>query len=265
MCGVDTGGTADDRELKAPGFEIFIAVLTVLSLVNIVLVYAVEDEVLTNVLLVLNGVLSIVFVLDFLYRLATAPSRRDYFWRQLGWADLLASLPFTQLKALRIFRLVRVVRLLRRHGLRSIVRGLVDDKAGSALLTMVLMGILVLEFGSFGMLALEKDADGSNITTASDGVWYVVVTMATVGYGDTFPVTNAGRILGAIIIVIGIGIFGTLTGYLANLFLSPRRATVVGSGDARAQVAELRDLVARQQEALDRMEQLLDADGRRDG
>ena len=45
--------------------------------------------------------------------------------------------------------------------------------------------------------------------------------MSTVGYGDQFPITNPGRVLGTVIIVVGVGIFGTLTGYLANLFLSP--------------------------------------------
>ena len=44
------------------------------------------------------------------------------------------------------------------------------------------------------------------------------------GYGDQYPVTNAGRSVGALIIVIGVGIFGTFTGYLANLFLAPRKA-----------------------------------------
>ena len=73
------------------------------------------------------------------------------------------------------------------------------------------------------MLHVEKDAaEGANITTASDALWYTIVTISTVGYGDQYPVTNLGRIIGAGIIVVGVGIFGTFTGYLANLFLSPR-------------------------------------------
>ncbi len=135
--------------------------------------------------------------------------------------DLLASLPFPQAKALRIFRLVRVFRLLREHGVKTIGRTLVKDRAGSALLTLLLMGILVLEFGSLGILHLEQHEPGANITSASDALWYIIVTISTVGYGDRFPVTNNGRLLGAFIIVIGVGIFGTFTGYLANLFLTP--------------------------------------------
>jgi Ion channel len=48
------------------------------------------------------------------------------------------------------------------------------------------------------------------------------VTMSTVGYGDRFPVTNLGRVIGAIIIIVGVGLFGTITGFLANAFLAPR-------------------------------------------
>ena len=59
--------------------------------------------------------------------------------------------------------------------------------------------------------------------TASDALWYTIVTISTVGYGDQYPVTNPGRIVGVVIIVVGVGIFGTFTGYLANLFLAPRK------------------------------------------
>ncbi len=84
------------------------------------------------------------------------------------------------------------------------------------------MGILVLQFGSLTMLAIEQDAEGANITTASDALWYTIVTISTVGYGDQYPVTNLGRLFAVVIIVVGVGIFGTFTGYLATVFLSPK-------------------------------------------
>lgn len=57
---------------------------------------------------------------------------------------------------------------------------------------------------------------------AGDALWYLVATMSTVGYGDLYPVTDAGRLIGTLIIV-GVAVFGTLTGFLANAFLAPRR------------------------------------------
>lgn len=71
------------------------------------------------------------------------------------------------------------------------------------------------------MLSVERSSPEANITTAADALWYVIVTMSTVGYGDAYPVSTAGRELTTLIIVVGVGIFGTLTGYLANLFLAP--------------------------------------------
>jgi voltage-gated potassium channel len=219
-------GGAPRGELKNTGYEIFIAIVSILSIVNLVLVYFANDQGIQDILHVMNWILSGVLLIDFAYRFATAASRGGYFFRGFGWADLLSSLPFAELKFLRIFRLLRVYRLMRDLGGRKVVRSLIRERAGSALLSLLLMGILVLEFGSLQMLYLEQDAAGANITDASDALWYTIVTISTVGYGDQYPVTNPGRVMGSFIIIVGVGIFGTFTGYLANLFLSPRKADV---------------------------------------
>ena len=211
-------------ELKGTGYEIFIGMLSILSIFNLVLVYASrQDQNLQNILYTMNALLSGIFMADFLYRLATARSKSGYFFRQYGWADLLASLPIEQLKILRLFRLLRVYRLMRDIGPKEVVRSLVKDRAGSALYTLLTAGILVLEFGSLAILRIEEYAPGANIKTASDALWYTIVTISTVGYGDQYPVTNAGRLVGTLIIVVGVGIFGTFTGYLANFFLAPSK------------------------------------------
>ena len=217
-------------ELKNTAYEIFIGILSVLSIVNLFLVYLVRGNAdLQSVLRIMDGLFSFIFLIDFTYRIATAPSRGAYFFRHFGWADLLASLPLAEVKLLRIFRLLRVTRLLRQVGGRTVARTLIRDRANSALLTLLLMGILVLQFGSLGILYIEEDAPGANILTASDALWYTIETISTVGYGDRYPVTNPGRLLGTLIIVVGVGIFGTFTGYLANLFLSPRKKTDASS------------------------------------
>ncbi len=250
---------AEERAgLKNPGYEIFIAALSVLSIVNLVLVFVIQDQDLDYVLAIMNVPITIIFLIDFLYRLKSAPSKSNYFWRNWGWADLLASLPFQQTKILRLFRLVKVYRLLQDYGTRNIIRSLIKDKAGSALLSLLFIAILVLEFGSLLMLRLEANVEGANITTASDAIWYIIVTMSTVGYGDQFPITNPGRVLGTVIIVVGVGIFGTLTGYLANLFLSPRAQGEGAHRRSRSKLQELKDLTARQQAAIDELEGLID-------
>ena len=246
--------------LKNPGYEIFIGALSILSILNLVLMYAIQDQTLDYVLMIMNVPLTLIFMIDFLYRLKTAPDRSYYFWRNWGWADLLASLPFEQTKVLRLFRLIKVYRLLRDYGAKNVGRAIVKDRAGSALLMLLLIAILVLEFGSLEMLRLEADVPGANITSASDAIWYIIVTMSTVGYGDQYPITNPGRVLGTVIIVVGVGIFGTLTGYLANLFLSPAKKPEDEDTPPTVahKLATLRDLVEQQQQAIAELESMIE-------
>src|SRR3954453_13360616 len=72
-------------ELKGTGYELFVGALSILSMVNIVLIYAFRDEDLRAVLLTMNALLTVIFLVDFLYRLCTAPSKSEYFLRQFGW------------------------------------------------------------------------------------------------------------------------------------------------------------------------------------
>ena len=254
-----------NKELKGTGYEIFIGILSVLSILNIVLIAVARDDQIDAVLLAMNALLSAIFLGDFTYRILTTSHKSRYFFRQFGWADLLASLPFPQFKILRIFRLVRVFRLLREYGVKAVGRSLIKDRAESALLTLLLMGVLVLEFGSLWMLYIEQYAKGANIVSGSDAIWYVIVTISTVGYGDQYPVTNAGRLLGALIIIIGVGIFGTFTGYLANLFLAPKKAEAAGAApepdDARIKLEELRALMAQQQATMEEIDRILGLPG----
>ena len=195
------------------------------------------------------------FVADFLYRLLTAQSKSDYFFRKFGWADLLSSLPFANTKILRMFRLWRVIRLMRNFGLRNLMREFVADRAGNALLTVVFLVLCVLEFGSLAVLSAEKSSPDANITNASSALWWTYVTITTVGYGDRYPVTNAGRFVGVLVMTAGVGLFGTLSGFLANTFLSPPKkkeesaAISADAGDPKARIAELKRMIEAQEQA----------------
>lgn len=259
-------------KLRNPSYEIFMGLLSILSILNMGLLLFMSEQTLSAVLELVNIVLVIFFAMDFLFRFFTAPSKSEYFIRGYGWADLLSSLPFSQTNILRLFRLVKVYRLIKDYGVRRIRQAVIRDRADSALFTLLFISILMLEFGSLGLLAIEAPAPGANITDASDALWYMVVTMSTVGYGDQYPVTQAGRILGVIVILIGVGIFGTLTGYLANFFLSPSRKGADEDDDAvdgtqgaapaevasvEAQLAALKRLSAQQQKAIADLEAVL--------
>ena len=252
------------------GYEVFIAALSILSIVNLFLIYFVREESLDTVLQFMNLVLSLVLFFDFLYRMRKAPSKSTYFFREFGWADLGASLPLPQLKILRVFRLIKVWRLFKLYGAKRLLTALVKERAETALFLLLLIAVLVLEFGSLWMLRIEQNVDGANITSPSDALWYVIVTISTVGYGDQFPVTNAGRILGVLIIVLGVGIFGTLTGFLPNAFIAPKKADdevaaevaaaeaeVEREVDIATKIDDLHRMLAEQQRTIARLESLL--------
>ncbi len=235
------------RELKNIGYELFIGALSILSILNSVLSLTfTEHDNLQTVLSILDSVVTPIFMADFLYRFFTAASRSRYFWLGFGWADLLSSLPFPQLKIMRIFRLIRVIRLLAEFGARRLLHEFVSQRAQNALLTVAFLVLCILEFGSLAILSAEQGAPRANIINASDALWWVFVTITTVGYGDFYPVTDSGRLIGIVVMIGGVGLFGTLSGYLANAFLSPNKAKAAHAHDlpdSKTRLAELQQML----------------------
>jgi voltage-gated potassium channel len=214
--------TPDGQVLLSMPWEIFVLGVAVLSIANLFLGLVLRNPDLDQVIWVIDLLLIVVFVIDLLQRLRIATDRRAYMVRGWGWLDAIGTIPL-----LRFFRLLRIIRVMRivgrMGGLGSALKVFFANRAAGGLLFVLLLAIYVLELGSLAVLAAERSDPEANIRTASDAVWYTIVTMSTVGYGDRYPVTELGRLVGALIIVIGVGVFGTFTGFLANAFLSPSR------------------------------------------
>jgi hypothetical protein len=211
---------ANGEVMLSPAWEVFILGISILSVFNLLVVGLVRNPDIDMIFIIMDAVLTVVFLIDLLRRLVVADNRRAYLVRGWGWIDVLAAFPV--LRIFRIFRVIRMFRILRRlGGPTRAFKAFFSNKAAGGLLSVLLIAVLVMEFGALLMLAAERGVEGSKFQTAQDAIWFVLVTMSTVGYGDVYPITDAGRLIGSVIIVVGVGVFGTLTGFLANAFLSP--------------------------------------------
>jgi voltage-gated potassium channel Kch len=235
--------SADRGDLKSTSYEFFMLAMAILSIANLPLlvIYPFKSQSWYLVLFV-EAALTLVFLIDFAYRLKTAPSRSGYFFRQKGFLDLLSCVP--SLRIFRIFRIVRAVRIVRRLGGPRVFRELRQELASGALYLVIFVGIAVLEVCGLLELRFEENAPGANITTAGDALWWGYVTATTVGYGDQYPVTTGGRLTGLIMLTVGVALFATFAGFLANLFLAPRKPK---QATGRTELADIRALLEQQE------------------
>jgi voltage-gated potassium channel len=251
------------NELGNLGYELFIMALSCLSIVNLVLLlpFMPPDAAQDQVILMVDGVLTVIFLGDFTYRSVKAESFRRYFLHERGWLDLLGSLPL--LRIFRIFRVLRVGRLMREYGFGVLLNWVTHERAQSALYVVVFLVIVVLETTSIAVLPFEAKSPNANITSAGDALWWGIVTVTTVGYGDQYPVTTGGRLVGVFLLLTGVALFATFTGYLSNAFLAPQKPperTAAEPDSARDVLAGIRRELARQEEESavlrERLEQL---------
>jgi voltage-gated potassium channel len=252
--------TRQPEELKNVSYEIFIAALSVISIANILFFYLTQDRDIAGVLLVMDWTFSFIFLVDFIMRLSLAKSKSTYFLRQFGWADLLSVAPSNWAQLLRIFRIVRTIRMMHGYGGRNIARDLKENISASAFLTVLLLIMLILEFGGIAIIKVESLAQNAQIRTAQDAMWFIWQTITTTGYGDVVPVTGEGRLVGIVVMSAGTALFGTLTGFLANAFLSDRRRrglvrrSTGEEGDHSITLSEIRRLVNEQKHSQEELE-----------
>jgi voltage-gated potassium channel len=144
------------------------------------------------------------FAVDFALRLFLATERRTYALRH--WYDVaLIALPV--LRPLRLLRLLALVRVLDRSASSTLAGRVLVYVCGSALMAVGL--------GALAVLDAEQSAEGANITTFGDALWWAATTVTTVGYGDRFPVTTEGRVIAAVLMVVGISLVGVVTASVA--------------------------------------------------
>ena len=178
----------------------------------------------------------IIFTIEYIFRIwccVESPDTRykkpligrlKYIIKPLIIIDLLVIIPFylsfiigLDLRILRVIRLLRVVRLTRYSGAWSLFSAVIKAQQKPLIMTVFLLALALLIFSSL-MYAIENTAQPQAFADIPSAMWWAVATLTTVGYGDIFPVTSLGKILGSISAIFGIGLFALPAGLLASGF-----------------------------------------------
>lgn len=238
-------------------YQLFILVLTVLSLAIIVIMLLPLDSATLSLLAVYDNLICVIFLVDFAMRIRGASSPGRYFLHERGWLDLLGSIPTVGaikyaglLRLARLSRLARIVRILQTKDRRELTRDVLDHRSQYATFITVFLALLVMTIASVLVLQFESASASANIKTGGEALWWSVVTITTVGYGDYFPVTLGGRITASFVMFAGVGIIGSLASILASVLVGPSGADS-GSDSApvsavalHAELAAIRDELA---------------------
>ncbi|HMS01455.1 MAG TPA: potassium channel family protein [Gemmatimonadaceae bacterium] len=212
----ETPSSADDHA----GYELLVLGFSLLAVGLLIVQYLVPIGTETTRLVGwTDTALCALFFADFLWRFAHAPNRWRYMVRT-GWLDLLSSIPAIELFRLarfaRVLRILRIIRLLMLS--HQLGRRLRARPRENALLTAAFACTVLVVTGAVAVLEFER-VDGANIQRAGDALWWALTTITTVGYGDHAPVTTGGRLVGALLMLGGVGAFGLLAGTLASTLL----------------------------------------------
>jgi voltage-gated potassium channel len=222
--------TAQAPVLREHGnsYNIFILVLTLFSLAIMAVLLLPLDDDTRQLLTLYDNVICFIFLGDFAMNLAGSRPRRAYLIGERGWLDLLGSIPSVgifQLGALlrlaRLSRLARIGKLLSGKNRKALVADVLHNRGQYATFITILAAGMVLSVASVLVLQFESASPDANIQTGGDAIWWGIVSLTTVGYGDFFPVTFLGRLTGVSLMVAGIGIIGALASILASLLVAP--------------------------------------------
>lgn len=166
-----------------------------------------------------------IWTADYLYEnLSPARARLRFIFSWAGLVDLLSCVPFLAASgggALRMFRIIRILRVFRIHHYADPLRviGDVIKKKQGQLLSSIFIVFILMIASSLMMYNLEHDAQPEAFANAFSGFWWAANTLLTVGYGDIVPVTLAGKICGTLLTFLGVGIVAIPTGILSAGFM----------------------------------------------
>ncbi|MDD2907472.1 MAG: ion transporter [Candidatus Gracilibacteria bacterium] len=174
----------------------------------------------------IDAFISIVFAIEYFYRLVRARKKLDFIVHPMRIIDLLSFLPFflgfistgSILKTLRILRVLRILRLMKKIPLTSgFIKALNDYK--DEYIAVFTLYFVILFLGSFFVYYSEKSVLGTDFTSIPQALRWGIVTTATVGYGDIYPITTLGKLFGSILVFLGPLLGGLISAVTIMVFM----------------------------------------------
>jgi len=213
---------AFERFSSAVDGPMMVLALAMIPLIVVPLVYDLSPAA-NSAFLAIDYLVWAAFAVEYVVKLWLAPDRWRFFKANIP--DLLIVV-VPMLRPLRILRSVRLLRLLRLARLAAFAvegiheaRGILRRRGLSWVLLIVAALTLV---AAALVLNFERDAPNGNIQSYPDALWWAVTTITTVGYGDRFPLSPAGRGVAVVLMVAGIAMFGIVTASIAAYFVEQR-------------------------------------------
>ncbi len=185
-------------------------------------------EAYTTHFIVLDWLFFVLFSAEYILRIYIEPRKRDFIFSFYGIIDLIAILP--SLFLLPGFRVLRVLRFLRVFRIFKATRFILAvDRLASALrgiqqelLALVILSLMLVYLAACGIHYFERDVQPEDFGTIIDSMWWAVVTLTTVGYGDVYPETAGGKIFTALVTLVGVGLIAIPSGLLASALTEAR-------------------------------------------
>ncbi len=165
------------------------------------------------------------FSIAYVLRISNSKNKLKYIFSFFGIIDLLSILPFFMglyfdLRILRTLRLIRVFRLMKlirfNNAIDKLVNGLKNAKEELIVFLFTICILLILV--STGIYYFEKDIQPEKFGSIFESMWWAVITLTTVGYGDVYPISVGGKIFTSLILIIGVGLITIPAGIIANSF-----------------------------------------------
>ena len=210
---------------------IFLTLITVVAstfdISNSLRIIFSKFEIFSTIIFTVEYILR-VWTSDLLYpELSPIRARIKYIFSFMALIDFIAILPFyllffikidlQALRTLRALRLLRIIKINRYTTALKTITQVFKNKANQLISSMVVVGLLMI-IASVLMYNFESEAQPDKFSNAFDSLWWAMSALTTVGYGDVYPITVAGKILGIVIAIIGIGMVAVPTGIITAGF-----------------------------------------------